>query len=472
MPTIRRNHAQLALVAAVVLLLTLAGYRATFGDFFLSDDFAAVAMTQNAAGWRDSLAPDTGFQQSWLRPLPNLVWWWNHRLFGLDPLGYRVTNALLHALNGLLLALLAVRYCGCSRTGILAGAIFVAFPIHPEAVTWVCARYDLLCTGGVLGALLCWHAYRGANGGTLAFAGTVACTAWALASKEMAFALAPLLLITAWAGPRPRRTWPALAGLGLVFATYLGLRYTFLDGFGGMPGPDGRITSQLRPARLSFVYDAATYSFTPTLRLPLGRAWLPLMALPPLALIGGAWLGLATRPREAYVRQLGFIAALFGLSLLPIASWATFWGGHGTRYLYLPAAFSSMAMALCLVQAGRRRRNRTPLLAAATLVPFLVGLIHVNGHWHVAATRAEAMVTSLPAAPPGAALHVTGLPDYYGDAHLFLNGFRLAAQIYGGADGPVRVLDRPSWEDRRRKPKRSSDVFLEWDSANQSWSQR
>lgn len=459
----------LAWLGIALVLLTLAGYGFTLGDFFLSDDFAALEMVVEAGSWRESLAPGGGFRQSWLRPLPNLFWWWNYQAFGLEPLGYRVTNALLHALNGWLLALLAGSLTSSRRVAVLAGAVFVVFPIHPEAVTWVCARYDLVCTTGVLAALLAWHAYVGPDGGAVQWIAAALATSAALASKEMAFALAPLLLILTWAGPRSRRAWVGLALLGLVFLGYFALRLELLGGFGGMPGEGGRLTSQLRPGRPSFVYHALTYGFVPTLRLPVGPAWLPLQILP-VAAFGLGFVGIARRGwGAASFRSLGLALACFGASLLPIASWATFWGGHGTRYLYLPIAFSSLAMAIALERLAPRARAAQAAGAIAVLLPFFLGLLLLNGQWHTAATRARKMVESLPPVPPGTSFNVTGLPTHHGDAHLFLNGFRQAAHLCGGAEGRVRLLDQETWRMEAQGTARPGYRYAIWDSTAQGW---
>ena len=77
----------------------------------------------------------------------------NHAVGGLNPLGYRIVNALFHALASLALFWLCMRF-GLSRGA--AGAVSLLFalhPVHTEAVNAVVARADLMAAAGVFGGL-------------------------------------------------------------------------------------------------------------------------------------------------------------------------------------------------------------------------------------------------------------------------------------------------------------------------------
>src|SRR5436853_7316810 len=88
--------------AALVLLIVAAYLPASAGGFIWDDD-AYVSRNQ-------ALRSADGLSKIWLRPgatpqyypLVFTSFWMEYRLWGLDPRGYHLVNAALHALNALL----------------------------------------------------------------------------------------------------------------------------------------------------------------------------------------------------------------------------------------------------------------------------------------------------------------------------------------------------------------------------------
>ncbi|MFQ5600941.1 MAG: tetratricopeptide repeat protein, partial [Candidatus Krumholzibacteriia bacterium] len=119
-----------------------------FDDVYLLQHVDAVAGT---GGWsslfrHDFLELQTGARSGYYRPLTSLSVLVGRRLYGEDPLGYHVTNLLLHFMvSGVLLAL--ARSAGLRRPVAWgAAALFAVHPAHVEAVAWISGRADLLCT--------------------------------------------------------------------------------------------------------------------------------------------------------------------------------------------------------------------------------------------------------------------------------------------------------------------------------------
>lgn len=110
---------------------------------FVWDDDDYV--TENA-----TLRSGVGLARIWLElgavpqyyPLVHTTFWIEYRLWGLRPLGFHVTNILLHALNGLLLweLLRRLRVPGAW----LGAALFVLHPMQVESVAWVTERKNVL----------------------------------------------------------------------------------------------------------------------------------------------------------------------------------------------------------------------------------------------------------------------------------------------------------------------------------------
>ena len=67
-------------------------------------------------------------------PLVELSYMLEHRLFGLSPWIYHLDNALLHALNVLLIFFFARRLAGKESWAWLAAMLFAVHPLHVESV--------------------------------------------------------------------------------------------------------------------------------------------------------------------------------------------------------------------------------------------------------------------------------------------------------------------------------------------------
>ncbi|MBD3160517.1 MAG: tetratricopeptide repeat protein [Candidatus Eisenbacteria bacterium] len=137
------NRNQLLLGAAALLLITILAHFPALDAGFIWDDDAYV--TENETLWRPG-----GLERIWLDPsatsqyypLVYTTFWIEHRLWGLEPLGYHVVNVLLHAAVAFLL------WLSLSRLGIgpawLAAAVFAVHPVHVESVAWITERKNVL----------------------------------------------------------------------------------------------------------------------------------------------------------------------------------------------------------------------------------------------------------------------------------------------------------------------------------------
>ena len=175
-----------AFVATVLFYLPFAS-----GGFY-TDDFPHVEHVRAAAGLGSLLAqPDTfGFY----RPLTQLAFYVDWRLYGDWAPGFRLTNILLHACVMALVALTAQRLTRHARTAALATLAFGLTPkAHPIAVLWASARADILMSLFALLAVLAWLRWR-ESGTWTPLAAAAAAYALSLLSKEAAAAL-PLLVV-------------------------------------------------------------------------------------------------------------------------------------------------------------------------------------------------------------------------------------------------------------------------------------
>src|SRR6185295_19642365 len=130
----------------------------------------------------------------------------DYRLWGMDPLGYHLTNVLLHAASAVVFYFVALRLLRVAtgagervlRLGALAAALF--FAIHPlpvESVAWVTERRDVLSGLWFLLAVLTYLAASGVDGARRRrwLAASAACFVLAAMSKAIVMTLPVLLII-------------------------------------------------------------------------------------------------------------------------------------------------------------------------------------------------------------------------------------------------------------------------------------
>ena len=128
-------------------------------------------------------------------PLVYTTFWLEHKLWGYAPLGYHLTNLLLHCANCWLIWRL-LRYLAVPGAW-FAAAIFAVHPVHVEAVVWVIARKDLLSTLFYLLAAFSWLRFMDApkpGRYALALGAYIA----AMLSKTIVASLPVALLIAQW----------------------------------------------------------------------------------------------------------------------------------------------------------------------------------------------------------------------------------------------------------------------------------
>jgi hypothetical protein len=155
----------------------------------------------------------------------------DYALWGLNAAGHHLTNNILHALNTLLVVLLATRLltsshdlrlktvdysrrvsqdssapadppaAGDLRFVLIAagttGLLFGIHPVHVESVAWVSERKDLLCALFFLLSVLTFVSYR-SHKSSKTYLLSLACFVLALLSKPMAVTLPIVLLILDW----------------------------------------------------------------------------------------------------------------------------------------------------------------------------------------------------------------------------------------------------------------------------------
>jgi hypothetical protein len=143
-------------VGLVFLILLVFG-RLVNADFINYDDTKYVifnphvqaGLTFPGVAWAFST-----FDCSNWHPLTWLSLQLDTTLFGSKPLGFHLTNIVLHALTALLLFGVLWKMTGAKWRSWLVAVLFAVHPLHVESVAWVAERKDVL--SGLFWMLTMW----------------------------------------------------------------------------------------------------------------------------------------------------------------------------------------------------------------------------------------------------------------------------------------------------------------------------
>jgi tetratricopeptide (TPR) repeat protein len=204
------------LPAALAVLASFLLYLPTLRSGFIWDD--NVFITNPLAVGSTPYAPYFG-KGIYFRPFLQIINTLDFSLWHLNPVGWHVTNICLHAVNTLLVYLLAYKIVGGAIPGVNEGAtpganesatpgvtggaiermalvsalLFALHPIHIESVAWISGRTDILATMFFIPAFLSFMMYEErADALSLVLFGLF--YMFSLFCKENAVALIPVVL--------------------------------------------------------------------------------------------------------------------------------------------------------------------------------------------------------------------------------------------------------------------------------------
>ncbi len=386
----------------VVAVASLLAYARTLSYEFVWDDVLLVARSQRLREW-SSLPAVLGSHfwaevhegSHYYRPLVSLSFFLDLQIWGLNPLGFHLTNLLAHLATALAVLALARRLGADSLAACLAGLAFALHPIHTESVTFISGRTDVLATLLFLLALLGYAGWR-VHAKAWTLAGSLGAFFLALAAKEVAVTLPVMLALydwfvarrtaEAWSGEL-RRMMLRLSPYAAVIAFYLVARMASL---GALVESDPGVWGSLVTRLLTTVKIVAAYAWMTFVPFPANAHYVivPIGAPPPLAWWGAAgWLALLLAGTVwAVLRRpvwgfgvLWFWVTLIpsvGVNLLPLPT-----AVMAERFLYLPSvgfcllAGMGLGRALGAAEwAAAKQARSAPALAVAAVLVSYVGL--------------------------------------------------------------------------------------------------
>ena len=417
----------LVLLGALLAIVFLC-YGPSLGVGLLSDDFSLV---QRADHWTIFSTAQSEF----FRPVPLLLWAIVRRV-SHDVLWLHALNLAVHALNGYLLALLALRI-GITRTPAVASAVlFVTFPAHVEAVTWISGLQDLAMTCACLVYLLLTI---GEPPNPARGTGSLVVLAIALLSKETAVIAPVLAVLLTFLSPAPnwRRSWIWIAAGLAVAGAYALWRITALP---PPAGYDQAVTRYFGKELLSRTYGTLA---VPWSDMVLRRAsWIGVIS-GVFALIVAVVGVLVSRLDRTTFRRATILVVWSLVAVVPVYSYFFISPSlQGSRYLYLPACgwmlFVSAAAFSTAAFSGRWLLTVAGMAIAVAAIAGVAGTRWHQRPWAEAAglrdrVLADVMRLGDEMRCTAAETDVADLPDATNGAYVFRNGFReaLAATLPG-----------------------------------------
>ncbi|MEW6041985.1 MAG: hypothetical protein AB1633_10735, partial [Elusimicrobiota bacterium] len=138
----------------VIFILLIAAVAAvyinTLGNQFVWDDEVIIVGNPYIKNWnylKEVLTTgafgEKTYAGSYLRPVQNLSFLIDYSIWKLNPLGYHLTNILLHSINSILIFLLLTRLKIQKKIGFFSALLFAIHPVNTEAVTYICGRGDM-----------------------------------------------------------------------------------------------------------------------------------------------------------------------------------------------------------------------------------------------------------------------------------------------------------------------------------------
>jgi len=211
-----RSRLSAAMLSAALVAAVAAVYGQTAGfEFVALDDGPYVP---GNAAVREGLTPETlrwafttSYQGSW-QPLTWISYMVERELHGLEPGGYHVTNALLHAAAALLAFAAFHALSGALWRSAAVAALLALHPQHVESVAWVAERKGLLAAVFGLGSLWAYAGFARRGGGWRYALCALALLAGLLSKQVVVTLPCVFLLLDFW----PLRRWPERSAARLI----------------------------------------------------------------------------------------------------------------------------------------------------------------------------------------------------------------------------------------------------------------
>lgn len=383
--------------AVVVALAAALPYLPTLDDYFVQDDFGVVALlASKPAGYFPRWFVTTWMEDIWgytpdeIRPFPAVSYQIAAQFGAGSPVANHVVNIAFHAVNAVLVLVVALEAAGLAPGPAAAAAVvFAVLPMQTESVAWITGRVDSMPACFFLASFLAFVRWR-ASGRVRAYWWAVGWCVVALFSKQNTVVLGPCLvaydLLVRRAPVRWSWTWlRPYVPFALLTLAYLALRYVLF----GEVAREGALNARqfaIFSADLAVHLKRLVYGepgvAAPGLRV---AGWVAAIA------VGTAAYGIAIVGRRA--APLVAVAGFFGVVWIGLNVAPTLVAGYASpRHMYLASVGWAITLAVPLDLLWRRE-TRAARLAATALAVAAIGVYGLQLRREVALWEVRAEVS-------------------------------------------------------------------------------
>ncbi|MFZ1029476.1 MAG: hypothetical protein WAN66_25000 [Limnoraphis robusta] len=423
------------LFVALMVSCGILAYSPVLDNFFLSDDFVLIALFSKLGAWGLWVNQQHG-QSLFFRPVLSLISFLDYQLWGLNPLGYHLTNLFFHLMNSLAVGWIAfflAKYLKFERIyqnflPYLAAFIFLLLPCHTEVVSWISARTDGVATFFGLFSFALYLAYKCYFKPRFLMISSVFFLA-ALLSKESVVTYPGLIILFEFyeyfIQQNYRNSLAARFSICSLYIwtliIYFGTRFIKLGELVGGYGEDVHLSFDLYRIVQNLVIYPTRVFLDPRLESNF-QFWL--FAFLGLVLLFLGCLGVCWRCRPKFSEVpalLVFLIAAFITVVLPAinVSVSTV-DTQGERYLYFASGFAAIFMAIILTVI---LQNIALILIVSTVILMFWGtsVYDLNQNWNTAAEISKNILVSLQQIPKDRVI-INSLPDNYRGSYIYRTG--------------------------------------------------
>lgn len=372
------------LVASALAAACILGYYPILSAGFLCDDFCILYAVQNGT------IADIGSGGVYFRPIGLISFALDWHLFDDRAFWFHLVNLALHFATSVGVAVLARLLIERPSAALVAGLVFALHPAHPEAVTWIAGRFDVLCGALLVWSLVCHIKRQESDAGQAGRLHVVSLVLFGLAclSKEQAFVFPLVILLyelfrfgeppaasmPLWA--RARRAIPFFVVAAILF----GVRYARIGGIGG------DYSGESSEYSLAVLLYHITVQPLLTLFVPANRSILEAAGVPSALAVGAVLLSPVLFVLRARWRVLAFCVAAIILDMLPSGHFGLAGGAlQNSRFLYTPSIFFAILIAeLLTVEVQGRLKSVAAVLIVVYCSTLLLVLHQNNNPWQEA----------------------------------------------------------------------------------------
>lgn len=378
---------------AVIILLGSVIYLNSLTGSFIWDDNNLIKDNSVIKSWSNifdiftsgNVSTYTGKTFHIYRPMQMLTYMGDYSLCILNPIGYHLTNILLHILAAILLYRLISLISSDRFISFVTAALFVVHPVHTEAVSYISGRADPLAAVFALLCFILYVKYLHKKNVTL-FVLVILSYAASLLSRENMLVLPALLLLYNYSFKK-KIDWKMMWTLIATASSYIALRLTLLKEF--LPNFNA-VQKTTVAQRLPGLFAAvAKYvkliAWPQDLHMEYGDKVFGFSYLP--AIVGAVLVGLiiycAFRARKSGSQLTTFALLWFLIALIPVSNIYPIGAYMAEHWLYFPSIglFLITAVFLRSIAAGRFMKVIAALIVILLIARYSYLTILQNLHW-------------------------------------------------------------------------------------------